>query len=305
MKKLLAAGIAALALTTASFAEPVKIGMITTLSGGGVADAPPLNPEPFTGLTGTDIVLRSLAIDPAEVHFVDVGSATFSAAVQDIAARTNGGIYRTSPSQAATQIAAAIDTSLRRPYAWAAGPYVGTVGTTFTFDGRGSYGIASEIVSYEWDVDSDGAYEYSGASPTATHTYAAPFDGLVTLRVTDAAGPQRALDRGRPHLRRRRRARRGRGQLPGRDQPRSGGLRRRRDRRRLRPDHGLPDRGQAGHLRQRRRRRSGRRLDAGERDEVPEAALQLRLDGSSRQTTAPTTSGSSIPAARSRCSWSR
>ena len=35
MKKLLAAGIAALALTTASFAEPVKIGMITTLSGGG------------------------------------------------------------------------------------------------------------------------------------------------------------------------------------------------------------------------------------------------------------------------------
>ena len=37
-------------------------------------------------------------------------------------------------------------------------------------------------------MNSDGDYEYSGASPTATHTYGVPFDGLVTLRVTDGAG---------------------------------------------------------------------------------------------------------------------
>jgi hypothetical protein len=153
-----------------------------------LADAPALSPEPFTGLTGVDIVLRSLAIDPAEVHFVDVGGATANAEAQDIATRTNGGIYRTSPSQAAAQIASAINTSLLRPYAWAAGPYVGTVGTTFTLDGRGSYGLSSPIATYEWDVNSDGVYEYSSGSPTATHTYGAPFDGLVTLRVTDGAG---------------------------------------------------------------------------------------------------------------------
>ncbi len=153
-----------------------------------LADAPALSPEPFTGLTGAEIVLRSLAIDPAEVHFVDIGFAASNAEAQDIATRTNGGIYRTSPSQAATQIAAAIDVSLRRPFAWAAGPYVGTVGTTFTLDGRSSYGITSDIVTYEWDVDSDGVYEHSSASPTASHTYAAPFDGFVTLRVTDGAG---------------------------------------------------------------------------------------------------------------------
>lgn len=35
MKRLVVAGVAALALTTGAFAEPVKIGMITTLSGGG------------------------------------------------------------------------------------------------------------------------------------------------------------------------------------------------------------------------------------------------------------------------------
>jgi Mg-chelatase subunit ChlD len=153
-----------------------------------LADAPPLSPEPFTGLTGLDIILRALSIDPAEVHIVDVGGATNSAEVQEIAARTNGGIYRSSPSQAATQIAAAIDTSLQRPYAWAAGPYVGITGTTFTLDGRGSYGIASPIVKYEWDVDSDGTYEYESTAPTRTHAYSTPFDGLVTLRVTDAEG---------------------------------------------------------------------------------------------------------------------
>jgi Mg-chelatase subunit ChlD len=153
-----------------------------------LADAPPLSPEPFTGLTGIDIILRALTIDPAEVHIVDVGGATNSSEMQDVAARTNGGIYRSSPSQAATQIAAAIDSSLQRPYAWAAGPYVGVTGTTFTFDGRGSYGIAAPIVKYEWDVDSDGTYEYASAQPTTTHAYSAPFDGLVTLRVTDADG---------------------------------------------------------------------------------------------------------------------
>ena len=153
-----------------------------------LADAPPLSPEPFTGLTGLDIILRALAIDPAEVHIVDVGGATGSAEVQEIAARTNGGIYRTSPSQAATQIAAAIDSSLQRPYAWAAGPYVGLTGAMFTLDGRGSYGIAAPIVKYEWDVESDGTYEYDSTQPTAMHAYSAPFDGLVTLRVTDADG---------------------------------------------------------------------------------------------------------------------
>ena len=152
-----------------------------------LADARALSPEPFTNLTGIDIVLRSLAIDPVEIHVVDVGSAT-TAELQDIATRTNGGIYRTSPSQAATQIAAAIDVSLKRPYAWAAGPYVATTGTPFLLDGRGSYGITSAIVKYEWDVDSDGVYEYAGADATVSHTYVGAFDGLVTLRVTDTAG---------------------------------------------------------------------------------------------------------------------
>ena len=235
-----------------------------------LADAPPLSPEPFTGLTGIDIILRALTIDPAEVHIVDVGGATNSSEMQDVAARTNGGIYRSSPSQAATQIAAAIDSSLQRPYAWAAGPYVGVTGTTFTFDGRGSYGIAAPIVKYEWDVDSDGTYEYASAADD---------DARLLGAVRRARHPARhrrgragrALDRGCACVGRRRRDRAGRGQLPRGDQPRPGGRRRRRRQRHIRRDVGLPQRGagEAGDRRQRRHRRPRRRLDAAERHELP------------------------------------
>lgn len=155
-----------------------------------LADAPPLSPEPFTGLTGTDIIARSLSIDPVEVHYVDISGYTSWADPEaaTIAARTNGGIYRTSPSLAAAEIADVIDGSLDAPYAWAAGPYVGTIGQTFTLDGSGSYGHGSEIVKYEWDVNSDGVYDKVVTTPTTTHAYGAAFDGLITLRVTDAAG---------------------------------------------------------------------------------------------------------------------
>lgn len=155
-----------------------------------LADAPPLSPEPYTGLTGTDIILKSLSIDPVEVHYVDISGYTNGSDPEaaEVARRTNGGIYRTSPSLAATEIAKAIDVSLDRPYAWAAGPYVGKVGETFTLDGSGSYGISGAIVKWEWDVNSDGVYDLTSAVPRTVHTYTAPYRGLITLRVTDSTG---------------------------------------------------------------------------------------------------------------------
>ena len=152
-----------------------------------LADAPPLSPEPHTGLTADDIVQRSLSIDPVETHFVDVGDAA-DAQVLDIAGRTNGGVHPSAPSQAAAEIAQIIDGSLDRPYAWAGGPYVGKIGSTFTLDGSGSYGVTSELMKWEWDFDSDGTYDAVRDQPTVQHTFASAYDGVVTLRVTDAEG---------------------------------------------------------------------------------------------------------------------
>ncbi|GAB7189437.1 hypothetical protein NUM3379_01430 [Kineococcus sp. NUM-3379] len=154
-----------------------------------LADAPPLSPEPSTGHTGAQVIARSLAIDPVETHFIDISGYTSGhAEIADIAARTNGGIYRSVPAQAADEIAEAIDVSLDRPFAWAAGPYVTTIGEPVTLDGSGSVGIGTEIAKYEWDVNGDGVYDHTATTPTATHTWTSDFDGLIALRVTDTAG---------------------------------------------------------------------------------------------------------------------
>jgi len=67
------------------------------------------------------------------------------------------------------------------------GPYKGTVGIPVTFDGRWSYDPDGTIVEYAWDWDWTGQFETS-SQPTAQHTWDAPFQGTVLLRVTDNEG---------------------------------------------------------------------------------------------------------------------
>jgi lysophospholipase L1-like esterase len=155
-----------------------------------LSDAAPQSPEPLSGLTAAEIASRSLAIDPVEAHFIEIDRAPDHPDLQRIAERTGGSLRGSRPEDAGAAIGAVLDEALDRPYAWAAGPYVGRVGETFTLDGRGSYGVRSELVRWEWDLDGDGTYELASDQPTATHAYDAPFEGLVGLRVTDAAGRQ-------------------------------------------------------------------------------------------------------------------
>lgn len=152
-----------------------------------LADAPPLSPEPISGLTPEDVIQESLEIDPVEVHAVDVGGAT-SPELEEVAEETNGGIYHGSPSTAAEEIDKAIDKSLDRPFAWAGGPYVGTTGTEFEFDGSGSYGVKAEIVKWEWDFDGDSVVDATSETPQVDYAYPGVYEGLATLRVTDADG---------------------------------------------------------------------------------------------------------------------
>ncbi len=62
-------------------------------------------------------------------------------------------------------------------------------GSTFSFDAQGSVDPChGSIVLYEWDLDGDGAYETSGASPTASRTFDDNGRGTASVRVTDCAG---------------------------------------------------------------------------------------------------------------------
>ncbi|RJR15266.1 MAG: PKD domain-containing protein [Nitrospiraceae bacterium] len=67
----------------------------------------------------------------------------------------------------------------------AGGPYTGTEGQAVILDASSSGGCIS---SYEWDIGSDGTYEYSSAFPTQLHNFAS--NGLydITLRISGNAG---------------------------------------------------------------------------------------------------------------------
>jgi len=155
-----------------------------------LGDAPPHDPEPVTGLIADDVVAAAFAVDPAEVYVLDVSSGgTPSPLLVDIADRTGGGVFSaTSPSEVAAALIDAVEEALAKPFAWAGGPYVTTVGTPIVLDGSGSVDRDGIVISYEWDLDGDGVFDTFASEPTYTHTYGDDFDGIIALRVTDDSG---------------------------------------------------------------------------------------------------------------------
>jgi glucose/arabinose dehydrogenase len=74
-----------------------------------------------------------------------------------------------------------------------ANPTSGAVPLTVSFDGRGSIDPEGGTLTYEWDLDGDGAFDDSSASQP-THTYETAGAYKVWLRVTDGQGASDTLD---------------------------------------------------------------------------------------------------------------
>jgi hypothetical protein len=72
------------------------------------------------------------------------------------------------------------------PVAEANGPYSCNLGDTVTLSSAGSTDPDGTIVLYEWDLDNNGSFETTGASPTFSCTTQGTF--TVTLKVTDNDG---------------------------------------------------------------------------------------------------------------------
>lgn len=62
------------------------------------------------------------------------------------------------------------------------------LGMETSFDASASYDPDGQIVSYAWDFNSDGQFDATSASPTATTTYGKAGETTVTLKVTDDEG---------------------------------------------------------------------------------------------------------------------
>jgi lysophospholipase L1-like esterase len=153
-----------------------------------LADAPPHDPEPVSGFTATDVILKAFAVDPAEVYLVDTGQAA-DGSLSSVLTETGGvRIDANSSADVAAAIMQALQTALGKPYAWINGPYVARVGASIVLDGSGSYAVQGTPVSYEWDFDGDGAFDQTTTSSTVVHAFATAYSGVLTLRVTDSAG---------------------------------------------------------------------------------------------------------------------
>lgn len=71
------------------------------------------------------------------------------------------------------------------PIVNAGGTYSTVEGVAIVLDGTGSSDADGTIILYEWDIDNDGSYDYSNASPTQSHIFNQDDVYIVSLRVTD------------------------------------------------------------------------------------------------------------------------
>lgn len=67
-------------------------------------------------------------------------------------------------------------------------PNSATEGETVQLDASASTDVGGTIASYEWDVDDDGQYEETTASPTLSASFFVPGEQTVRVRVVDSGG---------------------------------------------------------------------------------------------------------------------
>ena len=155
-----------------------------------IGDAPPLissGAEPISGLTASQIVAESIAIDPVQVIAVNVGSLVDNA-LQSIVESTGGTVLGGAGNLIDT-LSNIIDVASKQPFAWFGFAIAGKIGIPIVFDAQGSFDPQGlPILLYEWDFDGDGGFDLETTTATATWTYDAAFDGFVILRVTSEGG---------------------------------------------------------------------------------------------------------------------
>ena len=153
-----------------------------------IGDAPALSPEPISGLTATQIVAGSIAVDPVQVFGIDVGELDSNGALSEISDGTGGEVV-SGTTLLTAKISEILDKATSQPFAWIGQAYSGKIGEPIQFDASGSYDPSElPLTLYEWDFDADGIFEFQSTEPSASHTYSGAFNDFVVMRVTGAGG---------------------------------------------------------------------------------------------------------------------
>lgn len=141
-----------------------------------LTDARYLSPD-RDGTTLQEVVLRSLEIDPVNIYTIT--PPTRQSAYAELTSLTNG---RTFSSTSDLRIST--DAILGRPVAkLALAEYSGMIGDEFYFDASKSYDEGGGELSFDWDLDGDGIFEFPSSASTITKSYSQAFSSYIQVRV--------------------------------------------------------------------------------------------------------------------------
>ena len=175
-----------------------------------VGDAPGHDPDPVTSYGASDVISRAQS-QSVSIYGLDGDNAgsTFS----QLTTPTGGKVVSTTESdQVPAAIQQAITAQATAPSANAGGAaaiavtaahsalrgraaeapagtvYSGPVIAPIPLTAADSWSPLGRALTYHWDFNSDGVPDLDTDVPVITNTWATPFDGDVTLTVTDSAG---------------------------------------------------------------------------------------------------------------------
>lgn len=151
-----------------------------------ITDNPFKDPDPITGGTIKSVAREALEIDPVNIYPL-LGLGLPASQATALAEATEGLVVNIQGS-VGEAVVDALEAASLAPIALIDAPSEAPVGAPVTFSAGRSFDPDSVIKSYEWDFDDNGTTDVTTAAPQVSHTYAAPYSGLVTLRVVSDDG---------------------------------------------------------------------------------------------------------------------
>lgn len=147
-----------------------------------MGDAGPHDPEPYTGYTLSSVVSAALAVDPANIYAVKIGTqANMVTKFNALATQTEGETFSAPNAAAITSVLmSAIETISNSPFAVAGGPYMGGLGLLSPLM------PVTRLIGMEVspptkrDFNNDGIHDLTTANARVTYSYANMYDGILT-----------------------------------------------------------------------------------------------------------------------------
>lgn len=134
------------------------------------------------GVSLADVTRRSLEIDPVNVYVITRGVRKDD--YLDLVRQTGGKVF-----SIGNELELSSEYILNRPVALLSSEsYFARPGDTITFDASDSYDLGGTELSYDWDLDGDGNFEFIDAASRLDFRYSELFSGHIQVRVHNRSG---------------------------------------------------------------------------------------------------------------------